>query len=98
MGLERKLLLSLVVAGLVAAVGVGALTWPHATARSAKPAASSCVDRLLHDWRDGSIEGTYPIPCYDRTISELPADIRVYSSAEEDIRQARADRIARTAS
>jgi hypothetical protein len=58
----------------------------------ARPA--SCTHRLLRDWRDGRIDGTYPVACYRQAIEGLPLDVRVYSSAEEDIRQALSERLA----
>jgi hypothetical protein len=53
----------------------------------------SCTDRLLKDWNDGRIDGTYRLDCYRKAIKELPLDLVVYSSAEEDIRQALSERI-----
>ena len=44
-------------------------------------AQTSCSSALLQDWRDGGINGTYPVACY-RT------DLRIYSSAESDIKRA----------
>lgn len=55
---------------------------------------STCAERLLKDWRDGRIQGVYPIPCYHETIRDLPADVRIYSSAADDIREALHERIA----
>jgi hypothetical protein len=60
-------------------------------ARPARPA--SCVDRLLKDWNDGRIDGTYRLACYRKAIKELPLDLAVYSSAADDIRQALSERI-----
>ena len=51
-------------------------------------AASPCGDRVINDWYDGRIDGTYPLPCYDDAIEQLPRDLRDYSSAPEDIRRA----------
>jgi len=86
------------VAAAVVLVLVGAFVWPSASSkRASRPASSTCEQRLLQDWRDGRIDGTYPLPCYQRAINELPADLRSYSSAEQDIRQARADRIVQSA-
>jgi hypothetical protein len=48
---------------------------------------------VLKDWTDGRIDGTYPIRCYREAIRNLPTDLLVYSSAEEDIRQALSERI-----
>ena len=54
----------------------------------------SCAARLIHDWRDGRIDGTYPIACYREAARSLPTDLQVYSSAPDDIRQALARRVA----
>lgn len=75
---------------------------PAASERQARTAArtlaaarpASCPDRLLKDWRDGHINKIYPIDCYRKAIKDLPTDLRVYSSAAEDIRQALSERIA----
>lgn len=51
-------------------------------------AASPCGDRVIDDWYDGRIDGTYPLPCYDDAIEQLPRDLRDYSSAPDDIKRA----------
>jgi hypothetical protein len=51
----------------------------------AKP---SCVSALLGDWRDGRIDGTYSVECYRTALAQLPEDLRIYSSAESDIKRA----------
>jgi hypothetical protein len=60
----------------------------HATSRTA--AAAPCWKRLLNDWYDGTINNRYPIPCYQQAISHLPADLRIYGSARDDILAAKA--------
>ncbi len=55
--------------------------------------ASTCADRLLTDWRDGRIDGTYPVACYREALATLPEDVRVYSSARDDITRALQDRL-----
>jgi hypothetical protein len=86
--------LVLAAAAAIAVVLVGAFTrGPTEPDR----VTSRCVPRLMQDWRDGSIDGSYPLPCYQAAITDLPADLREYSSAEDDIRQARARRIAERA-
>jgi hypothetical protein len=55
---------------------------------SGPAAASSCASRLLADWRDGRIDGTYAVPCYRETLANLPEDVRVYSTASGDITRA----------
>lgn len=51
-------------------------------------AAPSCASRLLADWRDGRIDGTYPVSCYRQALAHLPEDVRVYSTAQADITRA----------
>jgi hypothetical protein len=51
-------------------------------------AKTGCVSRLLADWRDGRIDGTYSVGCYRTTLAHLPEDLRIYSSAESDIKRA----------
>jgi hypothetical protein len=55
--------------------------------------ASSCTSRLLADWRDGRIDGTYPVACYREALATMPEDVRVYSSAEDDITRALQERL-----
>ena len=58
---------------------------------SAAPKAApseSCRSRLLRDWGDGRIDGTYPVSCYRLVLRSLPADLAVYSSAPDDIARA----------
>ena len=52
------------------------------------PAATPCWKLLLNDWYDGTISNVYPIPCYHQAIAHLPTDIKVYSSAADDINRA----------
>ena len=41
------------------------------------------------DWAaDGSVDRTYPIPCYQQAIDASASPIALYSSAEDDIRRA----------
>src|SRR5438876_4455782 len=51
-------------------------------------AKAGCVSRLLADWRDGRIDGTYSVACYRIALAHLPEDVRIYSSAESDIKRA----------
>jgi hypothetical protein len=51
-------------------------------------AATPCWKLLLNDWYDGTISNIYPIPCYHQAIKHLPTDIKVYSSAADDINRA----------
>jgi cobalamin biosynthesis Mg chelatase CobN len=51
-------------------------------------AAAPCWKTLLNDWYDGTIDRTYPIPCYNQAVDHLPVDVANYSSAREDILRA----------
>jgi hypothetical protein len=81
-------------AGIAAVFAVAFVRSPasNATTARANP-APACAHRLLTDWRDGRIDGTYPLGCYREALRNLPTDVRMYSSAEDDIRQAMAARI-----
>src|SRR5918999_2892873 len=59
-------------------------------------ATTSCVDRLLSDWRDGRIDRTYSVSCYRDTLATLPEDILTYSTAPDDITRALHARLAAT--
>jgi hypothetical protein len=57
-------------------------------------AAQSCGTRVLDDWRDGRVDGTYPVACYRQALAHLPEDVRVYSTAQSDITRALQARLA----
>jgi hypothetical protein len=59
----------------------------------ARRPAGTCTSRLLADWSDGRIDGTYPVRCYRDALRSLPTDLRMYSSASDDIAQALSRRI-----
>jgi hypothetical protein len=67
------------------------------TRAATKPTASACAQTLLADWSDGRIDRTYPIACYRAALRSLPTDLRVYSSAPDDIGQALSQRILESA-
>ena len=73
-GLRPLLLLAAVLAPL-AFCGVG-------------QAQTNCTSKVLQDWRDGHINGTYSVDCYRTALKHLPEDLRIYSSAESDIQRA----------
>jgi hypothetical protein len=50
-------------------------------------ANTSCASKLLGDWRDGRIDGTYSVGCYRTALAQLPEDLRIYSSAETDLKR-----------
>jgi hypothetical protein len=77
-----------VVATLVTLAVVGGT--PPDRAAAARP---SCAKVVVRDWSDGRIDGDYAVGCYRAALKSLPADLRVYSSAPDDIRQALSARI-----
>jgi hypothetical protein len=57
-------------------------------------AAPSCARQVIDDWyADGRVDRSYPLHCYDDAIEALPADVRIYSSAKEDIQRALQSRL-----
>jgi lysozyme family protein len=53
---------------------------------SARPAdAATCWQRVLSDWRDGHIDGTYSPSCLRAAIVNMPEDLRIYGNAVDDI-------------
>lgn len=92
--------MGLIVLGAVATIASVLLFARNATPRSgaAQPAApTACAQRLLADWRDGRIDGTYRLSCYRDAMRALPTDLLVYSSAADDILAARSQRIVQSA-
>ena len=51
-------------------------------------AQTSCFSAVLNDWRDGRIDGNHSVACYQTALAQLPEDLRIYSSAETDIKRA----------
>jgi hypothetical protein len=51
--------------------------------------SQACWEQLLTDWSaDTSVDGRYPVGCYRKAITQLPEDLRAYSSAAGDIETA----------
>jgi hypothetical protein len=97
---RKRIVLACALAAALAAVVVCVLAFgrgsaPATAAASAKPTA--CETKLLRDWRDGRIDGVYPVACYRAAMKSLPADLQVYSSADDDIAQALSKRIVQSA-
>ena len=74
--------------GLRALLALAALLIATLVFSGAGQAKTGCVSRLLADWRDGRIDGTYSVGCYRTALAHLPEDVRIYSSAESDITRA----------
>jgi hypothetical protein len=75
---------------LLFAVAVAVVTLGFA---GSADASGSCAARVLADWRDGRIDGTYTVSCYRQALAQLPEDVRVYSSAQSDITRALQSRL-----
>ena len=71
-----------------AAAVLGLLLLALAGPGTAAAAKTPCWKTLINDWYDTSIDGTYPIPCYQQAIAHLPTDAQLYSSAKDDILRA----------
>ena len=55
-------------------------------------AATACAQRVIDDWyKDGRVDGTYELHCYEEAIDALPEDVVIYSSAKGDIERALQD-------
>ena len=81
---HTRLVRVLVLCALLAvAAPLGAQASTHSSS------AIPCWKRLLNDWYDGTINNVYPIPCYQQAVNHLPADLRIYGSARDDILAAR---------
>ena len=74
----------------------GPATAPRSSARQT-PVDNGCAEVLVRDWADGRIDGTYPVVCYRAALKSLPTDLRIYSSAPDDISQALQQRIVQSA-
>jgi len=67
---------------------LGAIT-AAVVAAPATAAGTSCGDAVLADWHDnGRIDGVYAPRCYRTAVAGLPEDVRVYSTAQDDIGRA----------
>ena len=64
-------------------VGIGAATLVSSAV------AAPCGELVLRDWsRDGRVDRTYDLTCYEAAIDDLPSDLRDYSDAEVVITRA----------
>ncbi len=85
--------LTLCLALLCGAVAVLA-PLPALGAVSGNKAAVPCWKRLMNDWDDGTINNVYPPACYLAAIKNMPTELKIYSSAREDIERALQARLA----
>ena len=69
-------------------VGIGAAMLVSAAV------AAPCGELVLRDWsRDGRVDRTYDLTCYEAAIDDLPSDLRDYSDAEVVITRALASAV-----
>lgn len=59
-----------------------------AIAPATASAKEECWRTLVDDWSDGAISNLYPISCYRQALANMPEDVRIYSSASDDINRA----------
>jgi hypothetical protein len=48
----------------------------------------NCADSILVDWNNGRLGSTYAPQCYHDALEALPEDVRIYTSAPEEIMRA----------
>ncbi len=75
------------------ACGVSALFAVVALAPATASAKEECWETLVADWSDGAISNLYPISCYRQALKNMPEDVRLYSSASDDINRALSGRV-----
>jgi hypothetical protein len=66
---------------------------PAALTPSTASAEDQCWQELVEDWSDGAISNLYPIRCYRQALRNMPEDVRLYSSASDDINRALTRRV-----
>ena len=71
-----------------ALVAAAALAAGASLVAAPRASAATCGERVIADWRDGHITGTYSAACLRAALRHLPEDLRIYGSAEEDITRA----------
>jgi hypothetical protein len=64
-----------------------------ALAPATASAKEECWETLVADWSDGAISNLYPISCYRQALANMPEDVRLYSSASDDINRALSGRV-----
>jgi hypothetical protein len=72
---------------LIAAALVASAFTMLVAAPPAQPALM-CWQRVLNAWSFGDLGANYPLRCYRQAVKHLPADVRGYSTAQDDIQRA----------
>jgi hypothetical protein len=68
---------------LMSVIGILATGTVHAAAPT-----PSCAEVVLNDWYDGALDGIYDPECYQEALRRLPEDVRVYTTAVDDLTRA----------
>ena len=55
---------------------------------SSAHAQAPCWKSVTADWSAGRLGPDYRVACYQAALAHLPEDVRIYSSAQDDIRRA----------
>jgi hypothetical protein len=57
-------------------------------------AATPCWERVINDWlKDGRVDGTYSVKCYQQALKNVPEDLRDYSNVTDVIQAAMQDAV-----
>lgn len=57
-------------------------------------AAKPCWERVINDWlKDGRIDGSYSVKCYQQALKNVPEDLRDYSNVTDVIQAAMQDAV-----
>ena len=67
---------------------VTALAAASALLVSPARAATDCGNAVIEAWDNGRLDSSFAPACYRKALQELPEDIRIYSSAQDDINRA----------
>ena len=69
-------------------VGLMAAVVAAAASSVARADTTDCGKTVIEAWDSGRLGSSFPPACYRKALQELPEDIRIYSSAEDDINRA----------
>ena len=69
-------------------VGLMAAVVAAAASSVARADTTDCGKTVIEAWDNGRLGSSFAPACYRKALQELPEDIRIYSSAEDDINRA----------
>ena len=67
---------------------VTALAAAAASFAAPAQAAADCGQAVIEAWDNGRLDSSFAPGCYRNALQELPEDVRIYSSAQDDINRA----------